>query len=142
MIKFVLKKLILSCLITLPLLMSGCATSSRYKLTANEKIAKGATGIVSIVPTDSNNTKMRVRVSHLYPAEQFQKDATNYIIWVKPEGTGTYQNVGAMQVDDLLQGEYATTIPFSSFHLLVTPEKGNLIQTPTGPAVFEKRVIR
>lgn len=120
----------------------SCATSSRYKLETNDSIAKGASGVVAVVPTDSNNTKMRVRVKHLYPAQELQSGATNYIVWVKPEGSGTFQNAGALQVDNMLQAEYATVIPFSSFELLVTPEKGNSVQKPSGPRIFSQRIIR
>lgn len=123
-------------------LFSGCATSSRYKMTTNEQLVHGATGVVSVVPTDSNNTKMRLNIKHLYPANKIRTGATNYIVWVKPEGSGTYQNVGALQVDNMLQVEYATTVPFASFNVIVTPEAGNHIQTPTGPAVLAKRIIR
>lgn len=123
-------------------LLSACATSTRYKMTTNDQLAHGATGIVSVVPTEGNNTKMRVNIKHLYPADKIRTGATNYILWVKPEGAGTYQNIGALQVDNNLQIEYATTVPFSSFNLIVTPEMGNSIQTPTGRAIFAKRIIR
>ncbi|MFA6238575.1 MAG: hypothetical protein WC635_14670 [Bacteriovorax sp.] len=124
------------------MLASGCATSARYKMTTNEQIAHGATGVVSVVPTDGNNTKLRLKVKHLYPAENIQNGATNYIVWVRPAGSDRFQNVGALQVDNMLQGEYMTTVPYSSFYVMVTPEKSNIVETPSGPTILEKRIFR
>lgn len=120
----------------------SCATSSRTKLVTNESIAKGAVAIVSTVPSESNNTRMRIKVKHLYPADKIHSGATNYVVWVKPEGSEIFQNSGALQVDNNLEAEYVTTIPFSTFHVMVTPETGNLIQNPSGPTIFEKRIFR
>lgn len=141
-IKITISRALLCLVIAFCVLSSGCATSNRYKMETNDVIAKGATGTVAVVPTDMSNTKMRLRLKHLYPAEQIKSGTTNYIVWVKPEGEGTYQNVGGIQVNNNLEAEYSTTIPFSNFYILVTPEKGNAVQKPTGPNVFEKRIIR
>lgn len=124
------------------LMASSCATSSRYRMTTNEQLVHGAAGVVSVVPSDGNNTKLRLRVKHLYPAERIESGATNYIVWVRPEGSERYQNIGALQVDNMLQGDYSTTVPYSSFQVMVTPEKSNIVESPEGPMVMEKRIIR
>lgn len=137
-----LKQKMLVCGIITLLFSGGCATSSRYKLNTNEELVHGASGVVSVVPSDSNNTKMRLRVKHLYPAYTIHQGASNYVVWVRPEGSERFQNIGALQVDNNLQGEYSTTIPYSAFQVMVTPEKSNTVEAPNGPSILEKRIYR
>ncbi|MBC7540453.1 MAG: hypothetical protein H7281_16635 [Bacteriovorax sp.] len=118
---------------------AGCATKQNME---GSNVVPGAAGMVTTKEADNNNTSMTVTVKHLAPAQKIYTGATNYIVWVQPEGTDTYQNVGALQVDSDLEGKHTTTIPYRSFKVLVTPEMSSMTQSPTGPAVFEQRVMR
>lgn len=132
------KKLLLGCMLSLAL-AAGCST--KEDLTASA-IAPAARGEVKVTEDDQDNSEVTVTVEHLAPAEKFYPGATNYIVWIQPEGTDKFQNVGALQVDKDLEGKYKTTVPYKDFRVLVTPEMGNMAQAPTGPTIFDQKIKR
>jgi hypothetical protein len=120
--------------------ISSCGTT-KQQMEGNINVP-AAEGVVSVKETDNNNTSMTVKVKHLAEARKVFSGATNYIVWIRPEGSDAYQNVGALQVDKNLEGTHTTTVPYVNFKVLITPEMSSMGQTPTGPAVFEQRVMR
>lgn len=122
------------------LLFSGCGTSKQSMGASN--LTPAAQGMVVTKSGDNENTNMTVNVKHLAPANRVYAGATNYIVWVLPEGSSSPQNVGALQVDENLNGTHSTTIPYKNFKVIVTPEMSTMSQNPTGPTIFEQRVIR
>lgn len=124
----------------LTLLLAGCASDKQPM--NSSAIVPGAEGVVSAKSAENDNTELTVKVKHLAPAAKVSTNATNYIVWVQPEGSRTFQNVGALKVNKDLEGIQTTTIPYKSFRVLVTPEPGNMAQAPSGPAIFDKHVIR
>lgn len=124
----------------LTLLLAGCASSKQPMNTS--AIVPGAEGTVSAKSAENDNTELTVKVKHLAPANKVATNATNYVVWVQPEGSRTFQNVGALKVNEDLEGIQTTTIPYKAFRVLVTPEPGNMAQAPSGPAIFDKHVTR
>jgi hypothetical protein len=120
-------------------LAAGCST--KEDLTASA-IAPAAKGEVKVNEDRQDNSEVTVKVQHLAPPEKFYPGATNYTVWIQPSGSDTFQNVGALKVDDDLEGEYKTTVPYKDFRVLVTPEMGNMAQAPTGPTIFDQKVTR
>ena len=127
------------CLLTLTI-MTGCGTTKKNMEGSN--IVPAAEGIVTAKSGDNDNTIVTVSVKHLAPAQKIFSGATNYIVWIQPEGSDNYQNVGALQVDKDLAGKHTTTIPYKNFIVLVTPEMSSMTQSPSGPTVFQQRVMR
>jgi len=121
-------------------LLTGCG-STEQKLQGSN-ITPAAQGTVVTKVDDNNNTNMEVTVKHLAPAQRVLTGATNYVVWVQPEGSAFFQNVGALQVDKNLDGSHKTTVPYKNFKVMVTPEMSTMTQTPVGPAVFEQAVMR
>jgi len=124
----------------LALALTGCASNKQPMEVSN--IVPGAQGTVSAKSAENDNTELTVKVQHLAPAEKVSTNANNYIVWIQPEGSRNFQNVGALKVNDDLEGIQTTTIPYKRFKVLVTPEPGNMAQAPSGPAIFEKQVYR
>jgi hypothetical protein len=132
-------KLILTCIVV-TVLMASCSTGKQEM--ASSSLVPAAAGTVDVKAGDNDNTELTVIVKHLALAQKVYTGATNYIVWIKPEGSQNYQNVGALNVDSDLQGIHKTSIPYKNFKVLVTPENGNMAQLPTGPAIFEQQVMR
>ncbi len=62
-----------------------------------------AQGTVKTSVADNGNTALSVRVKHLAPPSKMVSDATVYVVWIQP-GDAAIQNVGAMSLNDNLEG--------------------------------------
>lgn len=100
-----------------------------------------AQGTVTASAGDNGNTELKVRVKHLAPPSKMVSDATVYVVWVQPE-QAAIQNVGAMTLDDDLEGSLDTVTPHSRFKVTVTPEPGPRGSQPTNEPVFTSDVER
>lgn len=109
-------------------------------LQANSAVAPAAQGNVSTSVDDNGNTQLDVNVKHLAQPEKLSPGAKAYVVWVKPEGQKNYQNVGTMKVNENLEGNYQTKVPYKNFNLMITPESSMRAQAPSGTTVMEKNV--
>lgn len=100
-----------------------------------------AEGTVTATLGDNGNTVLSVRVKHLAPPSKMVSDATVYVVWIQP-GDADIQNVGAMTLDDDLEGRLDTVTPHKRFKLTVTPEPGPRGSQPTNEPVFSSDVER
>lgn len=136
--RLAMKILAISTLLT-SFLTTACATRERIEGTA---AAPAALGEIKVDNGSGGNTDFTIKVRHLAEPERMATGATDYIVWVQPEGSRSFQNVGILAVDENLKGKYSTTIPYRRFRVVVTPEPGRLVSQPTGPAVFDQKVER
>jgi hypothetical protein len=79
------------------------------------------------------------RVKHLAPPSKMVSDATVYVVWIKP-GDAAIQNVGALTLNENLEGRLDTVTPHRRFMVSVTPEPGARGAQPTHEAVFTSSV--
>lgn len=133
------KNIFLVTSIVATLFMAGCATNEKI---VGTQAAPGAEGKITAGKVAGDNTELKVEVEHLAKPDRVLAGATNYIVWVQPEGTSTVQNVGVLNVDDDLEGEYQTTVPYKDFRVMVTPEIQGNASYPTGPIVFDQFISR
>lgn len=116
----------------------GCSSTqpmtSGYGVPASE-------GTVNATEGDNGNTNLEIRVKHLAHPSQMASDATVYVVWVQPRNTSR-QNVGALVLNDNLEGSLNTVTPHSEFTLSVTPEPSGQVEVPTHQAVFTAEVAR
>ena len=131
---------------TLILTLTGCATSSKQTsqdpglAVTNAAVAPAAQGHVRTKQDENGNTQVNVSVKHLAKPSMISPKARSYVIWVKPMGETNYQNVGALRVNQDLEGKYQTSVPYKNFELIVTPESSTMAQSPTGVTVLQKSV--
>lgn len=98
-----------------------------------------AQGTVKTSVADNGNTALSVRVKHLAPPSKMVPDATVYVVWIKP-GDAAIQNVGALTLNENLEGRLDTVTPHRRFTVSVTPEPGGRGAQPTHEAVFTSSV--
>jgi len=98
-----------------------------------------AQGTVKTSEADNGNTALSVRVKHLAPPSKMVSDATVYVVWIQP-GDAAIQNMGAMKLNDDLEGRLDTVTPHRRFTVSVTPEPGAQGAQPTNEAVFTSDV--
>ena len=116
----------------------GCDTTRQ--MLSDDDIPAGQ-GTVTVGAADNGNTDVTVRVKHLAPPSKLAAEARIYIVWIQPSD-GVKQNVGALTLNDELEGHLATLTPHRRFLLTVTPEPGGRVMAPTHSPVFTSWVER
>jgi len=116
----------------------GCSSTqemrSGYGVPASE-------GTVDATDGDNGNTNLEVRVKHLAQPWLLASDATVYVVWVQPPDASR-QNVGALTLNDNLEGVLKTVTPHHQFMLSVTPEASGQVDQPRHQPVFTAKVDR
>lgn len=124
-------------LLLLALAVVSCGPA-KYPLASNSH-APAAGGVVKVSSGDNNNSRIKIEVHHLAPADKVQSGTTTYVVWVAAPGA-TPQNVGALVLDGDLNGTLETVTPLKDFEVFVTPESAPAVASPTGPRVLEGAV--
>jgi hypothetical protein len=100
-----------------------------------------ASGEVKASTGENLNTRLAIEVQHLAPPDRLMPGATSYVVWVaSPGNEGAPQNIGALQVNDKLEGKLETVTPLQQFSLWITPEPSPRAQAPTGARIMSTRV--
>jgi len=116
----------------------GCDTTHQMLSDADVPASQGT---VTVGAADNGNTDVTVRVKHLAPPSKIAPAATIYVVWIQPSN-GAKQNVGALALNDNLEGSLDTVTPHRQFLLTVTPEPGGRVEAPSHSPVFTSWVER
>ena len=116
----------------------GCDTTRQ--MLSNADIPAGQ-GTVTVGAADNGNTDVSVRVKHLAPPSKLVPEAKTYVVWIQASN-GLKQNVGALALNDNLEGSLDTVTPHRRFLLTVTPEPSGRVGTPSHTPVFTSWVER
>jgi hypothetical protein len=98
-------------------------------------------GTVSATKGDNGNTHLSLKVKHLAPPSKVSPDAAVYVVWLQPRN-GEVQNIGALTLNDNLEGSLVTVTPHRRFRITVTPEAGGQVALPTHEPVFTSDIER
>lgn len=96
-------------------------------------------GTVEAKINDDGNTNVLVSVRHLGEPSNVEVDSTVYVVWIQARD-GANQNVGALALNDDLEGSLETITPHQRFTLRVTPEPNSRVSVPTHDPVFTAMV--
>jgi hypothetical protein len=96
-------------------------------------------GTVRVSNGDNGNSKVSVRVKHLAPPSKVAPGSTVYVVWFRPVD-GDPQNVGALILNDDLEGSLDTLTPHRRFRVSVTPEPNGQVASPSNAPVFTYNV--
>jgi hypothetical protein len=104
-------------------------------------ITPAAVGKVATVAGPNGNTRLTVDVQHLAPPDRVSPGARVYVVWATELGGGaTASNLGALRVDDALNGRLESVTPLHSFDLHITAEETPTVEKPTTVSVLSVRV--
>jgi len=134
------KRLTIAMLVLTGLTAASCAGSRAVRLTGSEDIPAAA-ATVKIGTNDNGNTTFDLVVEHLAPANRVDPAATVYVVWTR--GRDSYaaaQNMGALIVDEDLDGKFAGVTPLREFELFITVEPTLSNTTPTGKVLLHTAV--
>ena len=121
-----------SVVLAVALAQLGCDTTQQL---ISDSDVPASQGTVTVGAADNGNTDVTVRVKHLAPPSKLAPEAKIYVVWIQPKD-GAKQNVGALTLNDELEGSLATLTPHRRFLLTVTPEPGGRVMAPTHSPVF------
>jgi hypothetical protein len=128
------------------LLLTSCATiglsgGGRTTNMSGSPDLPAAQGTVRTGTSSNGNTRVDISVKHLAPPSKIDPNATVYVVWVKgTEDGASTQSLGALKLNENLEGTLVTVTPLRTFDLMVTPESSQLATSPTGKTVLNARV--
>lgn len=119
------------------LAFGGCAllplprSQGAAKLVASSAIPS-VEGTAQFGETDDGNTSITLQARHLAHPERLTPPAHTYVVWLQPSKKDPPQNIGALAVDDGLNGSLQAITPFKSFELFITAEQAPDVRAPAG----------
>jgi hypothetical protein len=115
---------------------ASCAGSKEIKLESSGDIP-AAEAEVAIGSNSNGNTTFDLEVRHLAHPSRVDPEATVYVVWLLGgDSAARAQNMGALMVDDNLNGAYSGVTPLRDFVLSVTAEPSSAESSPTGKALL------
>ena len=122
----------------LSLLLAGLAWATEYRLTSTG-LTPSAEGKV-IADTDRNgNTKIDIEVKRLAKPQSLTEPKQAYLVWVQPRGKSP-ELLGALRVNDNLEGSLKASVPYNAFDIFVTAEDNLKPETPGSTVVLKGSV--
>lgn len=116
----------------------GCATPQAMR---SGDGVPGSEGTVEVKEGRGGNTDVAVRVKHLAPPARMAADANVYVVWIQARDAEK-QSVGALTLNEDLEGYLDTLTPHRRFRLFVTPEASAQVGQPSHEPVFTADVDR
>ena len=114
------------------LAMAGCAGVSL----STTPSMPAAEGHARYSVTANDNTHIVLKVKHLAQPAKLTPPAATYVVWTRTTKDAPPQNIGALIVDNNLNGELDGETPLHSFELFVTAEASGQVQTPSGQSLL------
>jgi hypothetical protein len=128
------------CLVALLGLAMGCASRQTVRLNGSPQVP-AAQGEVRVSSGENNNTRLRIDVHHLAEPQRIAPGATALVAWARPAFDGAAaQNIGALRVNEKLEGELETVTPHRNFDLIITAEQSPTAPLPSGPPLLSAHI--
>jgi hypothetical protein len=122
------------------LLVATAAWGREDKL-VNTGTAPAAEGKV-ITDNDRNgNTGVDVQVKHMATPQSLTPPKQTYLVWVQPRGKDP-ELLGAIRVNDGLEGSLKATTTYKDFDILITAEDNMKPEMPSGMVILKGTVER
>lgn len=122
------------------LLLTTAAWGREDKL-VNTGTAPAAEGKV-ITDNDRNgNTGVDVQVKHMATPQSLTPPKQTYLVWVQPRGKDP-ELLGAIRVNDGLEGSLKATTTYKDFDILITAEDNMKPEMPSGMVILKGTVER
>jgi hypothetical protein len=122
-------------------LMLVLAAWAREDKLTNTGLAPAAEGKV-ITSTDRNgNTEVEVKVKHVATPQSLTPAHQSYLVWIQPRG-GAPELLGALRVNENLEGSLKATTLHKTFDILITAEDSLKPEMPSSNTVLKGTIER
>jgi len=118
--------------------LTACGGGHHYKLNPSMNVP-AATGTVDVGHDQNGNTTIDLKVRHLAKPDSLTPPKVVYVVWIERSGLAA-ENQGALQLNDNLEGEFKTTLPYKKFEIFVTAEDNPHATGPSGQEVLRQQV--
>ncbi len=132
------RKLALFCLVSFLLAATAWGREDRLN---NTGITPAAEGKVNTDKDRNGNTGVEVQVKHLAKPESLTPAKQAYVVWVQPRG-GDPALLGALRVNENLEGSLKAATPHKDFEIFVTAEENVKPAAPSTMVLLKGTVAR
>ena len=99
-----------------------------------------ATGIVKVQKNkDNKNIKLDIKVEHLARPASLTPSATNYLVWIRPNGGEAFKQ-GGIGVGKNLSGELKLETVSKDFDVFITAEQSDSVTFPSSVEVLRTHI--
>ena len=99
-----------------------------------------AVGSLQVEKGPNNNTVGMLHVEHLAPPQGLRGDLMVYVAWVRPVGSGEWQNVGQLVIGEEREGGLEIRVPLEQFEVSVSAESDGAATSPSEFVVLQGQV--
>jgi hypothetical protein len=117
------------------------AAWAREDRLVNTGAAPAAEGKVITENDRNGNTKVEVEVKHMATPQSLTPARQAYLVWVQPRGKDP-ELLGALRVNEDLEGSLKATTPYKDFDVLITAEDSMKPESPSGTTILKGSVAR
>ena len=115
------------------------ASTKEYRMTSGIDVP-GAVGTVKVQKAkDNGNNKLEIKVEHLARPSSLTPSATNYLVWIRPNGEDALKQ-GGIGVGKNLSGELTVETVAKDFDLFITAEQSSNVTFPSSIEVLRTHV--
>ncbi len=107
----------------------------------NTGAAPAAEGKVNTENDRNGNTRVEVNVKHMATPQSLTPAHQAYLVWVQPRGKEA-ELLGALRVNEELEGSLKATTPHKAFDIFVTAEDSMKPETPSSMVILKGTVER
>ena len=121
----------------------ACAHTQKGQVMQVSTAQPAAVAKVDLGTTQNGDTSVDMKVERLSEPSRMSPGATTYVVWARPSsGDMHVQKIGSLKVDDKLNGELRTVVPYQDFQLFVTVENSGGVLKPSGDPLVWTMVQR
>jgi hypothetical protein len=108
---------------------------------ANTSHVPAASGEVLTRKWEGHERQVQIKIKHLAPANQVVTGTTGYVVWFQSvEQSAPAQNMGALSLNQDLEGTLTATTSFVDFNVLVTAESSAAATQPSSNEIMRAQV--
>jgi hypothetical protein len=107
----------------------------------NTGTAPAAQGKVTTDNDRNGNTGVDIEVKHMATPQSLTPGKQAYLVWVKPRGKDA-ELLGALRVNENLEGSLKATTPYKDFEIFVTAEDNMKPEMPSPTVILKGEVAR
>lgn len=104
------------------------------------KEVPAAHGTVAVKTGHNGNTSVSITTKSLAQPSALTPPAETYVVWFQPPDQSP-KNMGALRVDNNLNGKLDTVAPYRQFKVFITAEKQQNVSSPHGTHVLSANVV-
>jgi hypothetical protein len=114
-------------------------SAKKISMTSAKEVP-AAHGTIAVKTGRNGNTDVNITTKSLAQPSALTPPAEIYVVWFQPPNQSP-KNMGALRVDNNLNGKLDTVAPYRQFKVFITAEKQQTVDSPHGAMVLSADVV-